>query len=482
MSTSFSRITGTSDTPDLPLYDQAALRSIEQTAIAALGPHVLMQRAGLAIAQCTMALAPHARNIWIPCGPGNNGGDGLEAAKHLRQWGKEPVVSLLGPATVLPTDAAQSLQRAQQAGVAFIEGIPEDWDFCVDALFGIGSNRPIEEDCAQWVRRINAHEAPVLAADVPTGLDAFTGSSGSIFTRAHATLTLLGAKAGLFTADGRDACGDVWLHPLGIVATQEPCALLNTKVHAGLRLHNSHKGSYGDIAVLGGCHGMTGAAVLAALGALHGGAGRVYLALLDEQAPNALPSHPELMLRDVDSLDFSALTVVAGCGGGSTIQTQLRRILSTAKHLVLDADALNAIANSTELTALLQQRAPHTTVATPHPLEAARLLKTTTALVQADRMQAAQTLSDQLRCTVVLKGSGTVIASPGELPRINTTGNALLATGGTGDVLAGLAGAYLGAGAPAHQAACSAAYVHGQAADRWPSNRHLTAAALAQSL
>lgn len=401
---------------------------------------------------------------------------------HLHQWGKEPVVSLLRPNTALPSDGSQSLQRAQRAGVAFVEGIPADWDYCVDALFGIGSNRPLEEDCEHWVHRMNEHPAPVLAADVPTGLNAFSGSSGAIFVRAHSTLTLLGAKAGLFTADGRDACGDIWFHSLGIIATPVPCALLNSKVDAGLRPHNSHKGSYGDVAIVGGCRGMTGAAILAALGALHGGAGRVYLALLDEQAPTAQPEHPELMLRDVDSLDFSALTVVAGCGGGRAIHKQLERILSSAKHVVLDADALNALANSTELIALLQQREPHTTVATPHPLEAARLLKTTTALVQANRMQAAQTMSDQLRCTVVLKGSGTVITSPGELPRINTTGNAQLATGGTGDVLAGLAGAHLAAGATAHQAACSAVYAHGQAADHWPPDRQLTAAALARSL
>lgn len=401
---------------------------------------------------------------------------------HLRQWGKEPVVSLLRPSTALPADAAQSLQRAQQAGVAFAEGIPADWDFCIDALFGIGSNRPLETDCAQWVQHINAHQVPVLAVDVPTGLNAFTGSTGAIFVRAHSTLTLLGAKAGLFTADGRDACGDIWFHQLGIESAQEPCALLNAQMARGERLHNSHKGSYGDVAVVGGCQGMTGAAVLAALGALHGGAGRIYLALLDEQAPNALTDHPELMLRNADSLDYPALTVVAGCGGGLAIHAQLQRVLTTARHLVLDADALNALADSTELIALLQLREPDTTVATPHPLEAARLLKTTTAVVQADRLQAAQSLSNQLHCTVALKGSGTVIASPGELARINTSGSARLATGGTGDVLAGLTGAYLAAGLTAHQAASCAVHVHGQAADRWPTDKHLTAAALAQSL
>ncbi len=482
MSTSFKRLTGTGQLPDVPIYDQAALRNIEHAAIDTLGSHVLMRRAGLAIAQCAMALAPHARRIWIPCGPGNNGGDGLEAATHLRQWGKEPVVTLLRPNTVLPADAAQSLQRAQQAGVAFADDIPEDWDFCVDALFGIGSNRPLEEDCKHWVRRMNTHQAPVLAADVPTGLNAFTGSSSALFVRARTTLTLLGAKVGLFTANGRDACGEIWLHPLGIETAQKPCALLNANEDRGQRIHNSHKGNFGDVAVVGGCHGMTGAAILAALGALHGGAGRVFLALLDEQAPETLAEHPELMLRNLDSLDYTDHTVVAGCGGGAVIQTQLERILSTAKNLVLDADALNAVASSIKLKALLLQREPNRTVVTPHPLEAARLLNTTTSVVQGDRLQAALTLSNELSCTVVLKGSGTVIASPGELPRINTTGNAKLATGGTGDVLAGLVGAHLAAGATAHRSACSAVYAHGEAADSWSPDRHLTAAALAQSL
>lgn len=482
MSTNFKRITGTAAVPHLPLYNLAALRGMEQSAVATLGSNVLMQRAGLAIAQFALAFAPHARKIWIPCGPGNNGGDGLEAAAHLCQWGKAPMVSLLHPRATLPLDAHQALLRAQQAGVTFVEGIPADWDLCIDALFGIGTSRPLEDDCTQWIQRTNSHEAPVLAVDVPTGLNAITGLADRIFVRANATLTLLGAKPGLFTADGRDACGDIWLHALGSGVDSEPCALLNTGAQSERRPHNSHKGIFGDVAIVGGYHGMAGAGILTALGALHGGAGRVYLSLLDKQAPTALPDAPELMLRDAASLDLSALTVVAGCGGGSAIEVPLPRILSTAGKLVLDADALNAIANSGELTALLRLRAPHTTVATPHPLEAARLLKTNTSTVQTDRLQAAQDLSLQLGCSVVLKGSGTVITSPGELPRINITGNARLATGGTGDVLAGLTGAHLAAGATAHAAACSAAYAHGQAADDWHSRRHLTAAALARSL
>lgn len=390
MSTNFRRLTGKDATAEA-LYDQVALRGAEKLAATSLGPHALMQRAGLAIAQFAMALAPHAKKIWIPCGPGNNGGGGLEASAHLLQWGKEPVVSVLRSDTTLPVDAAKSMQRARDAGVAFVDGVPEDWDFCVDALSGSGYNRPLKGDCAQWVHRMNVQEAPVLAVDVPTGLDPFTGSSVSIFVRAHATLTLLGAKVGLFTADGRDACGDIWLHQLGVEFLQSPCAQINARPDLGERLQNSHKGSYGDVAVVGGSRGMTGAAILAASGALHGGAGRVYIAFLDEQASTDMPTYPELMQRSAGSLDHSALTVVAGCGSGLAIQTELQHILCLAKHLVLDADALNAIADSSELTALLKQRRPFTTVATPHPLEAARLLKTTTSLAWKSRLPCANT-------------------------------------------------------------------------------------------
>lgn len=482
MPTSFKRITGEPTVPHLPLYSVDALRSAEKTAAAVLGHHALMQRAGLAIAQFALAMAPHARKIWIPCGPGNNGGDGLEAAIHLQRWGKNPVVSLLHPDVAPPEDARRALHRAQQAGVIFEVDTPTDWDLCIDALFGIGIGRPLDDKCVKWIQDINRHDVGVLAVDVPTGIHPHAGRGDRDFVRADATLTLLGGKTGLFTGDGRDASGEIWLNTLDIEIASEPCAFLNAGISRPGRLHNSHKGSYGDVAIVGGCQGMTGAGILAGLGALHGGAGRVYLCLLGEQAPAELPEVPELMLRKATTLDLSGLTVVAGCGGGAAIQSNLPDLLSNAKKLVLDADALNAIAKSSELATLVKKRAPHTTIATPHPLEAARLLNTDTLTVQNERLQAAQSLSNLLACTVILKGSGSVITSPDKLPSINMTGSARLATGGTGDVLAGLAGAILAAGVPAHEAACSAAYLHGQTADKLGHHRHLTASELARAL
>jgi hydroxyethylthiazole kinase-like uncharacterized protein yjeF len=190
------------------------------------------------------------------------------------------------------------------------------------------------------------------------------------------------------------------------------------------------------------------------------------------------------MFRPVDAIDFSAMTVVCGCGGGDAVHAVLAKILSTAMQLVIDADAINAIANDTSLQALLRARSQRgaTSVLTPHPLEAARLLACSAADVQHDRLVAAGQLAQHFACTVVLKGSGTVIAAPKQTPVVNPTGNPRLATAGTGDVLAGLIGARLAAGRDAFDAAWQAVYQHGLAADEWPGDQPLTAGALARSL
>jgi len=229
---------------------------------------------------------------------------------------------------------------------------------------------------------------------------------------------------------------------------------------------------------------MTGAALLAACAALHQGAGRVFVGLLDGGSLGVDANHPELMFRPLESLDPAQLTVVCGCGGGNAVAAQLPHLLSAASLAVIDADALNSIANDSQLQQLLRARHARgrQTVLTPHPLEAARLLGSTTAEVQQDRLATAQQLAQRFYCTVVLKGSGTVIAAPGVTPVINPTGNALLATAGTGDVLAGMIGARLSNGKSAFQAACEAVWLHGHAADTWPHNQALTAGALAQVL
>ena len=484
-----------------PLFNTAATRRIEHAAAAALPPHTLMQRAGWAVARLALALAPHARTVWIACGPGNNGGDGLEAAAHLRRSGRQVVVTWLGEPGRAPADALASWQRAQAAGVQWSDAAPEHLgpdDLCIDALLGIGqSARPQSEHLRACLQALHASPAPVLAVDLPSGLDADTGQflpGFALDTAPRAprhTLSLLTLKPGLFTAAGRDAAGQVWLDGLGVEPGHEPpSAWLSGPAQAAPRTHASHKGSYGDVAVVGGEGlaehglGMGGAALLAASAALHGGAGRVLVALLDGGALQLDVQQPELMFRRFEALQLDQLTAVCGCGGGQAVARVLPEVIAQSARLVLDADALNTIAADTALPPLVAARGRRgqPTVLTPHPLEAARLLGLTTAEIQADRLGAAQRLAQRFGCVAVLKGSGTVVAAPGQVPAINPTGNARLATAGTGDVLAGVVGARLAAGADALQAACGAVHAHGLAADQWPAGQALTAGVLARRI
>lgn len=481
------------NTSAVPVWGCAGIRTLEarlQTA----SPTPLMDLAGLATARLALAVAPHARRTVVMAGPGNNGGDGLEAAMHLHRWGRSVQVHLLGDPQRLPADARRALQRATEAGVPLQTGLPPSHtplsaqDLCIDALLGLGATRAPEGDLQQVIDWMNASGACVLAIDLPTGLDADSGQplgQPEAVVKADHTLTLLGGKPGLFMGHGRDVCGTLWLAPLGLPlqATdgQRPDAELNPPAAPAARLHASHKGRHGDVAVVGGEAGMTGAAALAASAALHSGAGRVMLTLLGPQPP-ALP--PDLMLRELQALDLPHLTVVAGCGGGQAMAKPLGQLLQHSARLVLDADALNAVAQDAWLQRLLTERAARRrpTVLTPHPLEAARLLGITTPEVQSDRLEVADQLARRFDCCVVLKGSGTVIAAPGHTPRINTTGNGMLATGGTGDVLAGLTGARLAAHGDAWLAAGDAVWTHGQMADTWPAGLALTASRLAARL
>jgi hydroxyethylthiazole kinase-like uncharacterized protein yjeF len=475
-----------------PLWHTEASRQIEQAAMQGLPAHTLMQRAGLAVARLALAVAPHARTIWVACGPGNNGGDGLEAALHLHRWGKQVCVTWLGDPQTAPADAQAALARAQQAGVVLSAEPPNTLtttDLAIDALLGLGSTRAPAGRMAQWIQRLNAGPAPVLAVDLPTGLHADTGAlvAGTPDTavRARHTLCLLALKPGLFTALGRDAAGQVWLDMLGVEPQHAPSAwLAGPPPPDAPRTHASHKGSFGDVVVLGGGSGMVGAALLAGSAALHGGAGRVFVGLLDHTADACalVASQPELMFRAPGTLDLARAAVVCGCGGGEAVQAVLPQVLAQSARLVLDADALNALAATPALQGSLRQRAAdqRATVLTPHPLEAARLLGCSTAQVQANRFHAAQALAERFGCTVALKGSGSVIATPGQPPVVNPTGNARLATAGTGDVLAGMLGALLAQGLPVHQAAQQAVWRHGLLADTWPPAQVMTASGLAR--
>jgi ADP-dependent NAD(P)H-hydrate dehydratase / NAD(P)H-hydrate epimerase len=447
-----------------------------------LPPHALMEKAGLALAQFALAVAPHARRIWVVCGPGNNGGYGLVAAWYLKLWGKDPLVSYAPPKGNPPSDAAMALQKARQANVTFASDTPHDCALWIDALFGIGADPRFDPHCAAWVQTMNSMQAPVIAADVASGLNADTGCSAAMQVKADYTLSFLTLKPGVFTANGRDASGDIWFNALQTPEPTQPFALLNPPPPTTLRVHNTHKGTFGDVAVVGGAPGMLGAALLAARAALHSGAGRVYLAHLDPAAPSIDIWQPELMFRSVATLQLESLTVVAGCGGGASIGAHLDEIIRRCHYLVLDADALNAIAKDDSLQMKVKGRPGNTTVLTPHPLEAARLLGIQVTEVQQNRIAAAQALATGFGCTVVLKGSGTVIAAPNNIPRINPTGNARLASAGTGDVLAGLIGARLACSRDAFSAACSAVYSHGLIADAWHCGTLLTAQELVRQL
>lgn len=488
------------------LYGGLATRRIEQQAAAALPHHTLMARAGLAVARLAQALQPHARCIWVACGPGNNGGDGLVAATHLHRWAQarggsaRVVVTHLGhDEASLPPDARQALEAARQAGVAFSEAPPDDFDLAIDALLGIGSARPFEGAMAQWLSAMRHTDLPVLCVDLPSGLHADTGAlapldvaSARTPSSPRHTLSLLTLKPGLFTGMGRDAAGSVWFDDLGVTpSTDVPVtawleSTIQSNEQAPTRPHASHKGSFGDVAVIGGQGmtvqgvGMTGAAVLAARAALHAGAGRVFVGLLEDAGAHGThwdPVCPELMFRRADLLLerdlLRAASVVCGCGGGASVAALLPRVLSGAATLVLDADALNATATDTALQTLLGHRHGRgwTTVLTPHPLEAARLLHSDTAAVMADRLHAAQSIAERFGVICVLKGSGTVLAAPGEVPRLNPTGNAALATAGTGDVLAGMiASALARPGDSPKQVmgrVAAAVFQHGWLADHW---------------
>ena len=479
----------------LALFDIAQTRQLENLAFARIssGPS-LMAQAGLAVAKLAMAIKPFAPCYWIFCGPGNNGGDGLVAAIHLHQWGRQVRVVLWQPNLKRPEDASHALGSAKALGISIQDALPIAMgaqDLCIDAMLGIGlrsassdnARTSSEVELQTWIDGIYQFHADVLAVDVPSGLNANTGQfqnkSAEPHIQARHTLQLLTAKPGCFTAHGRDACGTLWLDALGSEDLQTvlpASAHLNSSSRPFLKaLHASHKGTFGDVTLIGGESvtlrgmGMTGAIDLAASAALHAGAGRVMACYLssDTQAATHAPRLAEIMQRDFKALNLKTGAIVCGCGGGEAIRKVLPQVLQQSLHLVLDADALNAISKDPWLQDLLRLRASQqmTTVITPHPLEAARLLNTTSTDVQNDRLHAAQSLADNLKCTVVLKGSGTVIAKTGEAPVINPTGNARLATGGTGDVLAGVVGARLAQGMSDFEAACVAVFEHGQAAE-----------------
>ena len=467
------------------LYTVAEIRQIEVAALAALPASTLMQRAGQACANSVLELTAHDPDgtILILAGPGNNGGDALQAAYYLAQSDLAVSVALYADETRYSTDALHALQCARASGALFLDiNDPRHlgtgrWSLVVDGLFGIGLQRPISGTLRSAIEYIDSLQVPILAIDVPSGLDADTGTvvggSAGIAVHADHTLTFIGDKTGLHTCDGVDYCGSISVDTLAIDSTHfpPPHAWLSqpSLFSASLRPRrgNSHKGSNGDVLVLGGAPGMGGAVMLAARSAAYGGAGRVLAGFL-EQAPAYDPVHPELMLRLAADLNFGNATLVVGTGLGTSRQAHdlLSRALHASGPLVLDADALNLIAAESGLQHVLLHARSRAVMITPHPLEAARLLALDVGQIQHDRPQAARQLAQRFGVVAVLKGAGSVIAYPDGDIIINTSGNPALASGGTGDVLAGLCGALLAQGWPLRDAAPAAVWLHGKAADQ----------------
>lgn len=471
----------------LPLYDTRAARALDQRATRALGgdPYVLMQRAGQVAWQHLLLHWPDARRIVVACGPGSNGGDGYVLARHAHHAGRTVEVVHLpsqGPANPVAQRACTDYVAAGGRVTLFDTRLPQA-DVVVDALFGIGLARAPEPGTQALIEAINAGVAPVLALDVPSGVDADRGSTPGAAVVATRTVQFIARHAGLHTGDALEYTGALALEELDVpvdvfetVATHatllQPDALARWLLP---RRRNTHKGESGHVLCLGGDLGGGGAIALCAEAALRAGAGLASVATRAEHVAAILARRPEIMVRTAESAEeladaLARARVVAagpGLGRGDWGRLLFRQALQSGLPLVLDADALDLIAD-----APLPLR---DAVLTPHPGEAARLLGVASADVQGDRFAAVQALVERHACVVVLKGAGTLIAAPGHAPRVVDAGNPGMAVGGMGDVLTGVIAALRAQGLSAFDAACAGALLHACAGDAaaWDGQRGL---------
>lgn len=435
-----------------------------------------MEKAGLAAAELARTLLAETEcAILVLAGPGNNGGDAMVAARHLKRWWYRVTVVFTGSREKLPPDASAACNAWLASGGELVSVIPANQHFglVIDGLFGIGLTRELDAHHAAFVQSANAIAAPKLALDTPSGLCLDTGRLLGATFKADHTITFLGLKPGLFTLDGPDYAGQVHLAELGVnaAAWEAPSGWL-LQAHPRLpspRQKNSHKGSFGSVGVLGGNASMVGAALLAARAALLSGAGRVYAGLLAENAPPTDTLQPELMLRSVEALlkldHLTALVVGPGMGQNGAAESALNHVLSHPGPLVLDADALQTLATRPSLCKALKKRPAHSTVLTPHPGEAATLLGCSTGEVQADRIASAIKIAEKFSAITVLKGCGSIVTTSDGRWHINASGNPGLSSAGQGDVLSGLIGGLAAQGMELHDAALLGVHLHGAAAD-----------------
>lgn len=426
-----------------PIYLTGEIREIERKA----GDLPLMERAGRAAADMAAELCA-GKDILVLAGPGNNGGDARIAAARLEE--RFFRVKVVSHPRELPLE--------------------KSWGLVIDGLFGIGLARNITGDYAQLVEYVNRQRCPVLALDVPSGIQSDTGQVLGCAVRATHTITFIALKPGLLTLDGPDHCGEIRVAGLDLdLSGAKPNAWVadRTLFQNALkpRPRNFHKGNAGSLGIIGGARGMTGAALLAGRSALKLGAGRVYVGLLEHLAVDF--SAPELMLRLVDDVlgqDLDAVVAGPGLGRTEHAATLVGAVLASDWPCVLDADALNLLADDKNLRNACERRKADTLL-TPHPAEAGRLLKLPTSEVQADRLAAARSLAERYNAHAVLKGNGSVLVARDGHLFINTTGNPGMASAGMGDVLSGILGALLAQRLSGESALVLGVHLHGAAAD-----------------
>ena len=457
----------------VPLYTAAQSRALDRLAQAeqGLSGAELMRRAADAVWERLQADYAGAERVAVYAGAGNNAGDGYLAALRLRAAGRAVRVAQLRPGEELSGDARAAWERARDAGVAmraFDPADDPDAELAVDALLGTGLSRAPEGDWARAVARVNAAPA-ALAVDLPSGLCADTGRALGACVRARETVTFIGRKRGLYTADGPDCAGRVVFRGLGVDASgvDADAELLDwerLRERLPRRARDTHKGDYGHVLAVGGAAGFQGAAALAGAGALRAGCGLVSVAQPPDAVPGA-PAFPELMhhavadraglRRLLEAAD--AVAVGPGLGRGAWAREMLAAALEHRAPLVVDADALRLLAAGP------QARADW--ILTPHPGEAGALLGSAAAVVQRDRFAAARELAGRYGGVAVLKGCGTLVADAGGTG-VCAHGNPGLATAGTGDVLCGVIAGLRAQGHAAADAARLGVCLHGAAGDR----------------
>ena len=467
-----------------PVVTAAEMRELDRATMEEVGipAFTLMETAGRAVADAALDMLDDLRGpVAVVCGSGNNGGDGYVAARVLRSHGVDAIVYLAAHRADIKGAAAEHLGVLERSGgVVLSMATPVELDaveaeiasalLVIDALFGVGLTRPIEGHLAEVVQAMLL--APrILAVDIPSGLHADTGRALGPSIVAERTVTMAALKVALVGAPGFARCGEIDIIDIGV----PPQLIAATMIKAGLVDRDDvarwlphaqpldHKGRRGHAVIVGGAPGMRGAGRLAATAALRAGAGLVTLTHDGDGLGSGLDS---IMTMPLDGpLDrFDAIVIGPGLGQSDAARRRVRDVLAADIPAVLDADALNIIAS--DVDALASAAGP--VILTPHPGEAARLLGSTVADIEADRLAAARALAAKTRAVVVLKGARTVVCDGtigDDHCTINPTGGPALATAGSGDVLAGVIGALLAQGVNAADAARAGAYVHGAAGD-----------------